>query len=63
MQAWLLRKIVTIGTNAEVYNMSFFCPIEAKLGRFYLHCEKNFYKFGCYGGLPWKHGYYGNGKW
>ena len=32
MQAWLLRKSVTIATNAEVYNCVIFCPIEGKLG-------------------------------
>ena len=32
----------------------FFCPIEGKLGRFFLHSEKNFYRLGCYGRLPWR---------
>ena len=47
------EKIVTIATNAEIYNCVIFCPIEGNLGRFFLHSEKNFYKFGCCGGLPW----------
>ena len=85
MQSWLIRNIVTIATNAEVYNMLFcpiegkfawlffgwffkyiimlFCPIEGKFGRFFLHSEKKFYKFGCYGVLQWRHDYLGNSKW
>ena len=27
-----------------------------------LRSEKNLYRFGCYSGLPWKHGYHDNGK-
>ena len=54
MQAWLLRKIVTIATNVEVNNYVIFCAIEAKIGRLFLYSKKNFRKFGCYGELPWQ---------
>ena len=52
MQVWFLREIVPIATDTEDYSYVILGPDEAKLGRFHLHSEKSFYKFGCYGGLP-----------
>ena len=62
MHVWLLRKTVTIATNTEDYSQVISHPKEVKSGKFYLNSEKIFYKFGCYGGLPWKHGYHDNSK-
>ena len=47
MQAWLLRKNSYHSNQRRSIQLCYFCPIEGKLGMFFLHSEKNFYKFGC----------------
>ena len=61
MQIWLLN-LVTITTKKGVHNYVVLRSIEAKLGRFYLHSNKNLCKFGYHDWLPWKYGNHGNSK-
>ena len=53
---------LTIATKEEVHNYVVLGSIEARLGRFYLHSNKNLCKFGCHDWLPWKHSNHDNSK-